>query len=302
MREVTIESVPVNRTLYPFPKVIIFEIVAGCNLSCIMCPQPFMTRPRGLMDLDLYKKCVDQIAATDPDTEVWATIMGEVLVYGDRVFDYMEYAKDAGLRKVYLNSNMVLFEEEMIPRLERSRLDKLTIGFDAATKETYDKIRVGGDFATVEENINLLLDAKKRGRLPDLELILQFILQDENQHEEELFKQKWLGRGVTLKIRHRLGWGTGVPAANLSLPAEARTMPCPWLMRTMSVHWTGEVAQCDAEWNGNRYVGDLNRQTIEEVWLGELLRTRQRHLNLDFELEPCRECKDWQCGLSEVYR
>ncbi|MFN7923656.1 MAG: radical SAM/SPASM domain-containing protein [Bryobacteraceae bacterium] len=302
MRQASVEAIPVNRTLLPFPKVIIFEIVGGCNLRCIMCPHSQLTRPKGLMSLDLYKRLIDEIASHDRfQTEVWATIMGEVFVHGHAVFDYLDYAKQAGLQKIYLNSNMVRFEESMLDRLERCGLNKLTVGIDAATRETYDKIRVGGDFDRVEHNIRFLLDAKRQGRLPELELVLQFIVQDFNEHEEEAFKAKWMGQGATLKIRPRLGWGTGVPAPNLCLPDEVRTMPCPWLMRTMSIHWTGHVAQCDAEWNGERYVGDLNRQTIEEVWLGELLGKRQRHLNLDFSQEPCRDCKDWQCGLSEVY-
>lgn len=302
MRPITVESIPVNREQYAFPKVVIFEIVAGCNLRCVMCPHSQMTRSKGLMDFGLYEKCVREIAAVDPETEVWATIMGEVFVHREKVFRYVEAAKAAGLRRVYLNTNLVLFEPSMIDRLDASGLDKLTIGLDAATRETYDKVRVGGDFEKVERNLHALLDAKARGRLQSLELIVQFIVQDENAAEEEAFKQKWAGKGLTLKVRHRLGWGTGVPSPALALGAESRTMPCPWLMRTMSIHWTGEVAQCDAEWNGDRYVGNVNEQTLAQVWLGELVGKRQRHLDGDFDLEPCRDCNDWQCGLSEVYR
>jgi radical SAM protein with 4Fe4S-binding SPASM domain len=302
MKPVTIESIPVNRVCHPFPKVVIFEIVCGCYLSCIMCPQPKMTRARGVMNLDLYRRLTMEVAANDPETEVWATIMGEVFTQKDRVFDYLHFAKQqAKLKKVYLNSNLVLFREEWIDRLEDSGLDKITVGIDAATEQTYDKIRVGGDFQAVERNIHSLLKAKAQGRLKDLEVILQFIVQDENQHEEELFKQKWTGRGATIKVRQKLGWGSGVKADNLAIPNAQRTVPCPWLMRTMSIHWTGQVAQCDAEWNGDRYVGDLNRQTIKEVWLGELLAKRQRHLASDFDFEPCRNCKDWQCGRAEFY-
>ena len=73
-------------------------------------------------------------------------------------------------------------------------------------------------------------------------------------------------------------------------------------MRTMSIHWTGKVAQCDAEWNGERYVGDLSHQSIKDVWLDQLLTTRQRHLVNDFDMTPCRDSKDWQCGRAEVFK
>ena len=302
LRPVGIEEVPVNRVLHSFPKVVIFEIVCGCNLRCVMCPESQLTRRKGVMSLPLFERAVMEIVDIAPDTEVWATIMGEVFLHRTRVFDYVRFAKrDARLQKFFLNSNLVLFQEDYIDLLADSGLDKLTVGLDAATPETYRKIRVGGDFERVEKNIEAILAAKAQGRLPDMELVLQFIAQDLNEHEEEQFKQKWAGSGATLKIRQRLGWGTAVDAPALNIAASERTVPCPWLMRTMSIHWTGQVAQCDAEWNGDRYVGDLNRQTIQQVWLDQLLNTRKRHLANDFDFEPCRDCHDWQCGRSEFF-
>jgi radical SAM protein with 4Fe4S-binding SPASM domain len=292
----------VNRELHAFPKVVILEIVCGCNLRCVMCPEKQLTRKKGVMSLELFKKLALEIAETAPETEVWATIMGEVFLHKARIFDYIRYAKkEAHLAKFFLNTNLVLFEEAYIPLLAESGLDKLTVGLDASTRETYDKIRVGGDFDRVEKNVHAILQAKKAGRLPNLELVLQFIVQDLNEHEEQAFKEKWVGSGATLKVRQRLGWGTAVEAPALQIEPEQRTVPCPWLMRTMSVHWTGQIAQCDAEWNGDRYVGDANTQTLQEVWMDRLLVTRKRHLVNDFDYEPCRDCRDWQCGRSEFF-
>lgn len=308
MREIALQHIPVNRELHPFPRVVIVEIVAGCNLACVMCPEKTMTRSRGLMDLALFQRIVDEIAATDPSVELWAPIMGEVFVHRERVFDYIRYAKDAGLTSVNVNSNLVLFQPAWIEHLASSRLDHLVVGLDATTEETYRKIRVDtkarqtGNFARVEQNIRAILDAKAAGRLPDLELVLQFIVQEDNAHEEEEFRRRWEGSGAVLKIRHKLGWGTAIRSAALTLTAAERVVPCPWLMRTMSIHWTGEVAQCDAMWSGAEYLGDLRRQTLREVWLGELRARRLRHLDGDFAFEPCRGCSDWQCGRSEVIR
>lgn len=306
MRQVALESIPVNRDLLGFPRVVIVEIVAGCNLACIMCPEKDMTRPRGIMDPDLFRRLVDEIADADPRTEVWAPIMGEVFMHRDKVFTYFEYAASRGLTNVNLNTNLVLFRPEWMDQLERSRLNRLTIGLDATTEETYRRIRIDknprrkGNFKRVEDNVRALLAAKAAGRLRDLDIVLQFIVQEANAHEEELFKEKWAGSGAKLKIRHKLGWGTAIAAENLVLGPEERSIPCPWLMRTMSIHWTGHVAQCDAMWSGREYVGDLNRQSIREIWMGELEKRRMRHLRNDFEFEPCRDCRDWQCGLSEI--
>jgi MoaA/NifB/PqqE/SkfB family radical SAM enzyme len=302
MRPVTIESVPVNRTLFDFPRAVIVEIVAGCNLRCVMCPQPRLTRPRGVMDLALFGRIADEVAAADPDTDLWAPIMGEVFTQSDRVFDFVDRARAAGCRRVHLNTNLVLFREEQVARLAASAPDTLVVGLDAATRETYDRVRVGGDFERVERNALALLAAKRAGALPRTEIVLQFIVQEDNAHEEEAFKARWLGRGATLKFRHRLGWGSAVAAPALGIPRERRGVPCPWLMRTMSVHWTGEVAQCDAMWDGGEYAGNLRRSSIRDVWHDRLLALRRRHLANDFDFDPCRACSDWQCGRSEVWR
>jgi MoaA/NifB/PqqE/SkfB family radical SAM enzyme len=305
MRKIALEHIPVNRELHAFPRVVIVEIVAGCNLACIMCPEKAMTRPRGIMDLALFRRIAAQVAAADPATELWAPIMGEVFLYRDRVFDYLDAAREAGLTNVNLNTNLVLFRPEWIGRLARSRLARIVVGLDAATQETYRRIRVDanprrkGNHARVEANIAALLEAKAAGRLPDLEVVLQFIVQEENAHEEEAFRRRWEGSGAALKIRHKLGWGTAVRADALDLASTERVIPCPWLMRTMSIHWTGQVAQCDAMWSGDEYLGDLRCETIGEVWQGELLRRRLRHLASDFDFDPCRDCGDWQCGRSE---
>ena len=306
VRPVSIESVPVNRELHPFPRVVIVEVAAGCNLACTMCPEKTMTRPRGLMNLELFRRIVDEIADTDPTIELWAPIMGEVFMHRDRVFDYIDYAKDRALTSVSLNSNLVLFRPAWIDRLARSRLDRIVVGLDAATQSTYRAIRADPNprrthnFARVEDNIQALLQAKAAGRLPHLEIVLQFIVQEANAFEEDAFRARWASTGATLKFRHKLGWGTAIPAPALAIESRTRTVPCPWLMRTLSVHWTGQVAQCDARWDGAEYVGDLNRQKIREVWMGDLLRRRKRHLFSDFDFDPCRDCRDWQCGRSEI--
>jgi len=302
MRTITIKDIPVNRELHTFPQVVIFEIVAGCNLQCIICPSKKMTRPKGVMEFNLYKHLIDEIKENNKNIELWTPLMGEVFLYKDIIFKYINYAKQAGLKKVFLNTNFILFDTNWIKQLDESGLDRLIISVDAATEEVYKKIRVGGNFNKLESNIHSLLEAKSKGKLQNLEIVLQFIVQDENQHEEEFFKKKWSGKGLTLKIRQKLGWGLSIHAENLNIPDKERNVPCPWLMRTMTIHWTGQVAQCDAAWNGDFYMGDVTKQTIKEVWLDKLLKRREKHLRNEFDFYPCNKCKDWQCARADIYK
>jgi radical SAM protein with 4Fe4S-binding SPASM domain len=134
-----------------------------------------------------------------------------------------------------------------------------------------------------------------------MRITVQIIEQQDNRHQIEEFKQYWLDKGAVVKVRPRLGWGKGVDAPELVMEQDQRVGPCPWLVRTVSIHWNGTVVQCDGDWDQRWPVGDLNRQTLEEVWLGELAKRRELHRSHDFDFDPCRNCKDWQAGLSEFY-
>lgn len=286
-----------------FPQDIIVEASGYCNLRCTMCPYPTLKRPKGEMEFEVFQKIVDEVAAENPSSRLWLAIMGEPLIMGERVIRMMKYAKDKGLAEVILNTNATFMTPDIIPRLIDSGLDKIILSLDAITAETYDRVRVGGDFSKVMGNIHAFLSIKADRKATKPELIAQFIVMDENEHEVELFKEYWLAKGVIVKIRPKLGWGHGVKAENLEVMREevTRDFACAWLTRTVSIHWDGTFAQCDADHEGIYSPGDLKTQTIKKVWDGELAKRRQRHWELDFDFEPCRDCNDWLAGRSYFF-
>lgn len=287
----------------PFPQDIIVEANGFCNLRCIMCPYPVLKRPKGEMKFELFKKIVDEVAEGSPGSRLWLAIMGEPLLLGDRVIRMMAYAKEQGLAEVILNTNANFMTPELIPKLIDSGLDKIILSLDAISAETYDRIRIGGNFSKVMDNIHAFLAIKSSRNLSKPELVAQFIVMDENEHETERFKEYWLSQGVIVKIRPKLGWGHGVRAENLEALREEvpRDFACPWLTRTVSIHWDGTFSQCDADHEGTYSPGNLRTQTIKEVWDGELAQRRQRHWNLDFDFDPCRDCNDWLAGRSYFF-
>lgn len=281
---------------YPFPLYIIIEPTNRCNLSCVMCPSPSQSRPKGVMSLRLWKKIMDETAEKSPRTVIWPAIMGESLTAGENFLEMLEYAVFKRLPVVW-NTNALLLSDSWIERVMNLDLREIIVGLDAATPETYGKIRRGGDFGKARENVEKMLRFSGR----NTRITVQFITQDANKAETEEFKAFWLAKGAVVKIRPRLGWGDGVDAPDLILEQNERMGPCPWLMRTVSIHWNGKVAQCDGDWDQKHAAGDLNTSALEEIWKGELAERRRKHRNGDFDFEPCKNCRDWQAGLSEFY-
>jgi len=253
------------------------------------------------MEMKVFKKIVDEIAEQDPSTGLWVAIMGEPLIEGVRLVKMLNYAKKKELENVNLNTNARFLTADLAERLLSSGLSRIIISLDANTKETYDKIRVGGNFDETVKNIERLLEIKRERKLSKPDIIVQFIVMDENETEADAFKEYWLKRGAVVKLRLKLGWGDAVSTEDLDVADVERTFACPWLIRTVSIHWDGRFAQCDADYESEYSPGNINNQTILDVWNGELRKRREKHWALDFSHPLCRNCKDWSVGRASFY-
>lgn len=297
----SIEAAKSTLADHPFPVDVIVEPISRCNLSCIMCPQPSLRRSRGSMQFDVFKKIADEIARESPSTRLWLALMGESLLLRSTLIKYIRYAKQAGVEHVNLNTNACLLGRSIAEELIEAETDEIIIGLDAFRPETYNRIRRNGDFATVVGNVETLLELVQQTELRKPKVVAQFIVMSENETEVEPFKRYWLGRGAVVKVRPRLGWGAGVEARELRSRQVTRDFPCTWLNRTVSIHWNGRFAQCDADFEGQHSPGDIHTHSIKELWRGELARRRQRHWAGDFSHELCRNCMDWATGRSEMF-
>jgi len=288
---------------YDYPTDLLIETVAHCNLSCVMCPQRSLTRPRGRMAYELWTKIVDEVAEVSPSTRLWPALMGEPLVMAPEIFRWLRYAKHAGIEHIALNTNLNLLRPDHAESLVTSGVDEVIVGIDAATVDLYREIRVDGNLERVRRAVSYLASTKARLASRTPRIVLQFVVMDENEHEEAAFVEQWQKSGleVDLKIKPRTGWGGTMPVwRGMTAGRAPRRIPCTWLLRQLTVFWNGQVPQCDGDWNGRTRHGNLNRQSVAEVWYGTLAKLRQRHLSGDYAFAPCRDCQDWSAGLSNT--
>lgn len=281
---------------HEFPADVVVETVAQCNLACIMCPQPRLTRPHGRMSYDLWTRIVDEIAEISPGTRLWPAHMGEALLLGPEIFRWIRYAKHRGVERVTLTSNLNLLRPDHAESLVLSGLDELVVGIDAATPDTYRNIRTGGDLESVRRALSDLADTRVRLASSTPRLVLQFLVMDENVAQQQAFIETWQAAGVDLELQFtpRLGWAGAVPAwSGLERRRDGGRRPCHTLLSRFTVFWNGLVPQCERDWNGRTRHGNLNRQSIYEVWQGSLAQLRARHLRGDFDSALCRDCQDW---------
>jgi radical SAM protein with 4Fe4S-binding SPASM domain len=288
-----------------FPKVVLVDTVSFCNLKCSMCVHQDMTRERGYMPWDLFTKVIDEIADEDPNARVWMVFFGEALILRKRkptIFDKIRYGKDRGLTDVVLNSNANLLDEQAARDLIESGLDAFYVGIDAHSPETYAKVRVGGNYEKVVENVRRLVRLKKELGSQTPEIFVQFVEMDDNCHEKEDFINFWSQEDVSVKIRPKVSWAGAIDAPNLVLGDEDR-WPCYWAMRTMSITDQGKVVTCAVDLDARYVAGDVTERSLKDVWNNELKEFRGKHVDHDWASLPavCRDCRDWQSARADYF-
>lgn len=287
-----------------FPRVILIDNFNGCNLRCSMCDHKNIRKYRRIqkMDIDLYRKIIDEIAVENPKARIWEIFFGDPFLCNDMP-ERIKYAKDKGLTDVVLNTNGVLMTQEKSKAVIRAGLDAIYIGIDAHTESTYNKIRIGGDFNKVIKNVLKYRDILREEGNEYQKIFVQYVISDINEHEIEKFKDYWIKEGVGIKIRPKISWAGLINAENLDNSKSIKRKPCYWLMWTFNVCSDGIVPFCTCDLHCRIKCGDLNTNTIREVWHGELKKYRTMHKNGRFSELPemCRDCNDWQSTYADFY-
>lgn len=281
-----------------FPSVVLLDTTNRCNLRCSFCGHRVMTRPQGKMAMPLFRKLIDEIAEKDCDTRVWMVFFGEALILRYQLFWQIHYAKYRGLHDVVLNTNGNLLDDDAAHALIESGLNAIYIGIDAACPDTYNRLRVGGDYNRVVSNVENLLDLKCKLGAAFPIVYVQFVVTDENHNEVEPFTRYWSARGATVKIRPKVTWAGAVEPYKVNALAR---FPCYWAMRTVNIGWDGRVVLCSVDYDARFVAGDVNRDTIQSVWLGALKGMRDAHVGEHYEKLPefCQKCTDWQMARAE---
>lgn len=283
-----------------FPKVILIDTTNFCNLRCSMCGHRLMTREKGRMSMKLFRKIIDEIAEEDKTTRVWMVFFGEALILRYQLYWQILYAKRKGLEDVVLNSNGCLLDQEACRGLIESGLDAIYVGIDAYSPETYNKLRVGGDYNKVVANVNTLLELERKMGVTKPQVFVQFVEMEDNEKEKDEFTNYWAEQGATVKIRPKVTWASTVEPWKVK---PIQRYPCYWAMRTCNICWDGRVVLCSVDYDAKFVAGDVSKESIQSVWLGSLKRIRELHSNGGYDSLPpfCRDCTDWQMARATFY-
>ena len=263
------------------PEIVQIESTNICNAKCVFCPRDDMHRRQGIMSVELFRKIVDECAALGI-THVRMHNYGEAFI-DRKLVEKVRYAKQKGIKEVGMISNGSLITEPVARGMIEAGLDAINISVDAAGKEVFESTRVGLKYDKVIANIERLVRLRTETGRRRPKLILSFVRQN-NSADEQAFIEHWSKVADKIHVTDLHNW-----AGTLNTESDVN-YPCyrPWL--TFTVLWDGRVSLCCADFDGKTILGDLNTQSIAEVWNAQPYRdARRQHLESGGP-DICRAC------------
>jgi radical SAM protein with 4Fe4S-binding SPASM domain len=209
--------------------------------------------------------------------------------------EVVAYARERGLVDVLLNTNGSLLERDLSRSLIEAGLTRLMISLDAATEGTYRKIRRGGDFSRVVENIEHFLEERgRRGSTLPL-LRLSFLSTSINGDELPAFIERWRGKADFFSIQ-RYGYYKGLTRKALFPKGpgvkDFDSGVCAQPFKRLSVRCSGEAAPCCDLSGMALTVGNVHRQSVKGIWGSPEMAGHRDSMKSPERLpQACRACQ-----------
>lgn len=246
------------------PYLVFLDPSDKCNAKCNWCPtgngEAKKYKKAQLMDLDLCKKIIDDLAAMP---EIIKTLrlykMGEPLL-SPYLWKIVKYAKDTGrFGQVDLTSNGILLTSKRGGQLIDAGLDKIFISVPNNYNDAYrDRIK---NFIAHRKNCKAYLKIVGDGM---------------KEPDKETFYRDF-GDADRVFIENRINCWPNFSAGdspNVGIYGNPLTdvNTCPYPFYSLTINSDGTVSICYLDWRQQMILGDLRVESFSKVWNGQKLK------------------------------
>lgn len=268
-----------------FPTHLDIEASASCQMRCPMClRRSIPDMAHGNMDFELYRKIIDE-ASERGVYSIKLSWRGEPLL-NPRIVDMVRYAKDKGIKDVAFLTNGERLSEKMARELTDAGLDWISFSIDGLG-ETYERIRWPETFEGITKKVKFLKDyrSEKGKKKPLIRVQTIWGAVKDNPKEYFDFWEKLADKVCIIadQVRHEK---EKFPRKPGYICAE------PW--RRIVISYNGIVPNCISDYEELNVLGDVNSQTLYEIWHGDKFNKLRKLIKNGkiFENKPCAVCHE----------
>lgn len=290
------------------PVSVSIEPTTSCNLRCPECPSGLrsFTRATGMLEPSMFRSTIDQLK----ETLSYLTFYFQGEPYLNPHF--LEMTSHASALGIYTatSTNAHYLNDAMARATVESGLDRLIISIDGTTQESYESYRIGGSLDKVVEGTKNIIGWKRRMKSATPHIIFQFLVVKHNEHQiADVYRlANALGVDeVKLKTAQIYNYENGsdlMPTqsrysryhklANGTYQLKNKLLNECWKMwHSCVITWDGKVVPCCFDKDAKFVMGDLNKNSFDEIWHGETYNQfRSTLLRSRSEIEICRNCTE----------
>lgn len=279
------------------PLVIYVEPSGYCNLACAFCPQGSAAAglKKAMMSVVLFKKMVDDIAMFPEKIKLLRICGNGDPLTNPNLVEMIEYAFSRGTaEKIELITNALLLTPELISSLPRY-LTRLVCSIEGLSSDDYLRIcNARIDFDRFLKTLDNLY-ADRGACTIHIKIHHEAVASQEKEARffelfrnrcDEIFVEKLVPMWpqlVTPFSSNEFRWGDE--------PVVSRRV-CAQIFKGVQVQADGEVVSCCVDWSRVNVIGNLQRESLSDIWRGKKLRKLQiEHLaGNKGMLEPCKDC------------
>ncbi len=264
--------IAMNRENMPdFPFVSSLEFTNMCNLDCLFCARAVMTRPLGYLSIALFDKILSEFRKHK--TFIKVNGYGENLLH-PHALDFIKEIKVAN--GLYFTSNCTLLDDKVAECLVANNVDVLQVSFQGLDQKGYEEQRRRSSFIQVWNNIKNMIAV--RGDQPYPFIHLSTTILDEPEQAVEDFIKNGFNLGVDSVGIGRTDYGRVIEAMIqdehrkqeiTEMKKRQSLLKVPdhtYLYKYIDINWDGIVVSSFFDFNEFIPVGDLNRETMSEIW------------------------------------
>jgi len=304
-----------------YPVVYNIETTNACNMRCEMCPRTtMMTRPIETMDMETYKRIIDQIRPFSenhwrewenfvernysiPQSDMsenhfFLYIIPKVLVlhgYGDPLLDkYMPVRIKLLAEKnipSYFSCNPANINIEKSIEMFENGLDYIKYSIESVDDIRHKEIRgKASNFTDSYKRILHLLDIKKKYKYKTTIIITMLNLNKPWQEGEfQKLQKAFEGLDVYVYLKSQdQQWYECKKDGTKSIHW-IEFCQFPW--SSMTIKSNGEAVECVEDYNNEIILGNAKKESLYDIWNGEKYRKfREDHFNLTRRIKCTERC------------
>lgn len=264
------------------------ENTSTCNAKCHFCVYPAAERWGGLMSMELFKKVIDEATDIEAISQLCITGLGEPTL-DPHLVERIRYARSKKPQMfIDFFTNGVYLTPKRFEEVRDAGVSSVQISLNAVRPDQHEAIMGLRDkFATVCANIDYAIANSGNCRVEVRAVVNWDSFTQDDGHE---FYRRW-------GIRQQGGHGALITEGNWAgdnrthrtfEPNEA----CGRALSQIYVTFDGRVTTCCFDPDGKQVWGNLNTQTLKEVYASEkYVSFREAHfLNRADTYEICKGC------------